>query len=77
MLYLTQTIKIIKSITAKEIYRLYPKIQKKLWVSNIWSADYFVSIVERNGNENKIKNYIRNQGKEYIKIYKRQLKFFD
>ena len=31
MLSPTQIIKIIKSITAKEIYRLYPQIKKKLW----------------------------------------------
>lgn len=77
MLSPTQIIKIIKSITAKEIYRLYPQIKKKLWGGNIWSADYFVSTVERNGNENQIKNYVRNQGKEYTKIYRGQLKFFD
>ena len=70
MLSRTQIIKIIKSITAKEIYRLYPQIKKKLWGGNIWSADYFVSTVERNGNENQIKNYVRNQGKKYTKIYR-------
>ena len=70
MLSPTQIIKIIKSITAKEIYRLYPQIKKKLWGGNIWSADYFVSTVERNGNENQIKNYVRNQGKKYTKIYR-------
>ena len=77
MLAPTQIIKIIKSITAKEIYRLYPQIKKKLWGGNIWSAGYFVSTVGRNGNENQIKNYVRNQGKEYTKIYRGQLKFFD
>lgn len=77
MLSPTQIIKIIKSITAKEIYRLYPQIKKKLLGGNIWSAGYFVSTVGRNGNENQIKNYVRNQGKEYTKIYRGQLKFFD
>lgn len=77
MLSPTQIIKIIKSITAKEIYRLYPQIKKKLWGGNIWSAGYFVSTVGRNGNENQIKNYVRNQEKEYTQIYRGQLKFFD
>ena len=36
--------KIIKSITAKEIYRLYLMVKKKLW-GNIWNTEYFVSMV--------------------------------
>ncbi len=73
----TEIVRIIKSISAKEIYRLYPQIKKKLWGGNIWSAGYFVSTVGKNGNENQIKNYVRNQGKEYTKMYRGQLKFFD
>lgn len=70
MLFPTQIIKIIKSITAKEICRLYLQIKKKLWEGNIWGAGYFVSTVGRNDNENQIKNYVRNQGKKYAKIYR-------
>ena len=76
MLSPTEIIRIIKSITAREIYRLYPQIRKKLWGGNIWSAGYFVSTVGRFGNEQQIKNYVRNQGKEYNQIYKGQLKLF-
>lgn len=63
MLSPTQIIKIIKNITAKEIYRLYSQIKKKLWGGNIWSTGYFVSTVGRNGNENQTKNYVRIKGK--------------
>ena len=77
MLSPTQIARIIKSITAKEIYRLCPFVKKKLWGGNIWNEGYFVSTVGKNGNENQIKNYVRNQGKEYTKIYRGQLKLFD
>ncbi len=50
--------RIIKSITAKEIYRLYPKIKEKLWGGNIWSAGYFVSTVGKHGNEKQIEIYV-------------------
>ena len=77
MLSPTQIARIIKSITAKEIYRLCPFVKKKLWGGNILSEGYFVSTVGKNGNENQIKNYVRNQGKEYTKIHRGQLKLFD
>ena len=77
MLALTTIVRIIKSITAREIYRLYPQIKKKLWGCNIWSTGYFVSTVGKSGNEEQIKNYVRNQGKEYTKIHRGQLKLFE
>lgn len=77
MLAPTTIAKIIKSITAREIYRLCPQVKKKLWGGNIWSAGYFVSTVGKSGNEEQIKNYVRNQGKEYTRLYKGQLKLFE
>ena len=77
MLAPQQIVRVIKSITAREIYRLCPKVKKKLWGGNIWSAGYFVSTVGKNGNEKQIENYVRNQGKEYSKMYRGQLKLFD
>ena len=73
----TSIVKIIKSITAREIYRLYPEVNKKLWGGNIWSAGYFVSTVGKNANEKQIENYVRNQGKEYSKLYRGQITLFE
>ncbi len=73
----TEVARTIKSITAKEIYRLCPNVKKKLWGGSIWSAGYFVSTVGKNSNENQIKNYVRSQGKEYTKLYRGQLKLFE
>lgn len=77
MLSPTQIVRTIKSITAKEILRLCPQVKKKLWGGNIQSAGYFVSTVGKNGNEEQIKNYVGNQGKEYTEIYRGQLTLFD
>ena len=73
----TQIVGIIKSITVREIYRLCPQIKRKLWGGNLWTAGYFVSTVGKYGNEEQIKNYVRNQGKEYTKLYRGQLSLFD
>ncbi len=73
----TEIVGIIKSITAKEIFRLCPYVKKKLWGGNLWTAGYFVSTVGKYGNEEQIKNYVRSQGKEYIQMYRGQLKLFE
>ena len=77
MLAPTEIARIIKSITAREIYRLCPQVKKKLWGGNIWSAGYFVATVSEHGNEKQIQNYVRRQGKEYTKMYRSPIKLFD
>ena len=77
MLAPTEIARIIKSITAREIYRLCPQVKKKLWGGNIWSAGYFVATVSEHDNEKQIQNYVRQQGKEYTKMYRSQIKLFD
>ena len=70
---------IVKSITAKEIYRLYPEVKEKLWGGNIWSEGYFVSTVGKHANEKQIENYVRNQGRnhKYEKMHVDQIKLFE
>lgn len=51
----TEIVRIIKSITAREIYRLYSQIKRKLWGENLWSAGYFVSTVEKKVMKGKSK----------------------
>jgi REP element-mobilizing transposase RayT len=52
----------IKSITAKELFRQMPEIKEKLWGGKFWSAGYFVSTVGVHGNEELIKQYVKNRG---------------
>lgn len=73
----TRIVTIMKSITAREIYRLYPEVKKKLWGGNLWSEGYFVSTVGKNGNEKQIENYVRNQGNKYTKLYRSQITIFE
>ena len=65
-----QLVKIMKSITAREVFRRCPEVKKKLWGGNLWSSGYYVSTVSEQGNEKVIANYVKNQGDEYRKLYR-------
>jgi len=58
-----QIVQIIKSLTAREIFKACPEVKKHLWGGKFWSDGYFVSTVGAHGNEQMIKNYVQQQGK--------------
>lgn len=70
-------VQILKSITARKIYQRCPYVKHKLWGGEIWSDGYFVSTVGVHANEQQIKDYVRSQGKEYHRMYRKQLELFD
>ncbi len=56
-------VQIIKSLTAREIFRACPQVKKYLWGGEFWTDGYFVTTVGAHGNEQMIKNYVSQQGK--------------
>jgi putative transposase len=70
-------VQIIKSITAKEVFRLHPEVKKKLWGGKFWTSGYYANTVGQYGNEKVIKEYVRKQGRTYHQIHRGQLTFFD
>jgi putative transposase len=60
----TKMVKIIKSITAREIFHRVPGVKKQLWGGEFWSTGYFISTVGRHGNEEAIRQYVKKQGQE-------------
>jgi putative transposase len=74
----TQIIRTVKSITAREIFKKCPEVKKKLWGGEFWTDGYFASTVGQHGNEETIRKYVKNQGKEeeYRQVFKQQLTFF-
>ena len=58
----TKLVKLIKSITAREVFRLCPHVKKQLWGGEFWTDGYFVSTVGRHGDEDTIRNYVKKQG---------------
>ena len=67
----------IKSITAREIFRLHPEVKKMLWGGQIWTSGYYINTVGQYGNEKVIREYVENQGRDYKQIHKSQLNMFD
>ena len=70
----TKIVTTIKSITAREIFRLVPEVKKKLWGGEFWGKGFFINTVGQHGTEEMIANYVKNQGESipYKKIYSNQ-----
>jgi putative transposase len=69
-------VRTIKSITAKELFRLHPKVKNQLWGGNFWTSGYYINTVGQYANEDIIQKYIQNQGEEknvYKFFYKDRL----
>jgi len=62
-------VQMIKSLTAREIFRRCPRVKKKLWGGDFWSDGYFASTVGKHGDEAMIGNYVKGQGGQYEKLY--------
>tara|TARA_R110002050_G_scaffold271009_6_gene414162 strand:+ start:1063 stop:1383 length:321 start_codon:yes stop_codon:yes gene_type:complete len=57
----SDVMQIIKSITAREFFRIYPEIKKKyFWGGKLWTQSYFVETIG-NANEDTIRKYVQNQ----------------
>jgi REP element-mobilizing transposase RayT len=70
-------VQMVKSITAREVFRQCPHVKKQLWGGEFWTDGYFASTVGKHGDEEKIGNYVKNQGNQYTKIYEdKQLRLF-
>ena len=75
----TQIIKMLKSITAREIFRIHPEVKAQLWGGEFWTDGYFVNTVSKFGDESTISKYVREQGidKDYTVLHKaKQLDLF-
>jgi len=72
----TKIVRMIKSLTSREIFRCLPEVKKHLWGGEFWSKGYFINTVGRHGNEDKIAKYIRNQqgGKDYKVLHRQAIK---
>ena len=72
MYSITKIVTLLKSITAREIFRRVPEVKKALWGGEFWSDGYFVNTVSKFGDESTITEYVRRQGveKDYTVLYK-------
>jgi REP element-mobilizing transposase RayT len=66
----TKLVTLIKSLTAREVFKKCPHVKKLLWGGEFWSDGYFASSVGKHGDESMIQKYVKNQGKKYNELHK-------
>ena len=73
----TKIVRIIKSITAREVFKRCPEVKEQLWGGEFWTDGYFASSVGKHGNEGMIRDYVKKQGMEYLRLHEdRELVLF-
>jgi REP element-mobilizing transposase RayT len=73
----TNIVTMIKSLTAREIFRRCPQVKKQLWGGDFWTDGYFASTVGKHGDEDTIGRYVKKQGSSYSKLHEdKQLMLF-
>ena len=68
----TKIVTIIKSLTAREVFRINPEVKQKLWGGEFWTDGYYVNTVSKFGDEDTIAKYVKEQGveKQYQALHK-------
>lgn len=55
-------IRLVKSITAKQLFRRYPDLRRELWGGELWTEGSSVASVGEHGNLDVIRAYVKQQG---------------
>jgi len=72
----SRLIQIIKSITAREMFKAFPELRKALWGGEFWSDGGYVGTVGDGVTAEIIRNYIETQGKPEEKEQYPQMRLF-
>ena len=59
-----QVVQIMKSISARELYKKFPEMRKAMWSGKIWNEGYFVRSVGDKVTSEIIRKYIKYQRQE-------------
>lgn len=72
----TKIVRVIKSLTAREVFQRVLAVKKRLWGGELWSDGYYISTVGPRGSEEQIRQYVARQGHErdYTRLHVKQLK---
>ena len=54
--------KLLKSLTAREMFPRVPAVKKQLWGGEFGSTGYFISTVGRHGTEDVMRQDVKQQG---------------
>ena len=73
----SEIVRVIKSLTGRELFKRHPEIKDLLWGGHIWTSGYYINTVGARGNEQTIREYVEKQGQTYKQIYREQLSLFE
>ena len=73
----SEILRVLKSITARELFVRLPHLEHQLWGGSFWTSGYYVNTVGPYGSKDVIQRYVENQGKSYVKLHDGQLSLFD
>ena len=60
----SQLFRVVKSVTAINLFREHPDLKKQLWGGEFWSDGGYVGNVGKGANADIIRNYIKKQGRK-------------
>ena len=56
-----EIVRIVKSITAREVFKRFPGIKRMLWGGNLWERGYFVMSSGTGTTDEMVQRYIKQQ----------------
>jgi putative transposase len=62
----SEIVQIMKSISAKVVFREFPEVEKQLWGGELWNDGYFVRSVGDKVTSDIIRRYIKYQHQEQL-----------
>lgn len=71
-----RTVEIFKSISARELMKEFPELRSKTYGAGLWGVGYYLATVGYHTNEEAVRAYVRNQGKQTQLGKYTQLKIF-
>lgn len=72
----SRVMQILKSISAREMFKGFPELRRQLWAGEFWSDGGYIGRVGDGVNTEIVKRYIQEQGDEKEKAHIQQLTLF-
>ena len=64
----SRVVQILKSVSAREVFRRYPWLREQLWGGKLWSDGYFVRSVGDEVTAEVIRRYIKLQHVDQLRL---------
>jgi REP-associated tyrosine transposase len=72
----SEVFRIVKSITARQLFEKFPEIKRDLWGGEFWNDGGYIGTVGEGTTADIVRRYIQNQGSKEEKLSYKQLKLF-